>query len=99
MQGRTLPRRPAAGINIEHETMDDTVGETTTKRRGRMTPEEWHARSRPGEEIITQLADLFPSCVTAERWKPHRPFKVGIDRDLAEMGIISREDAHIALSV
>ena len=30
------------------------------------------------------LAETYPLCFTHERYLPHRPLKVGIDRDLAE---------------
>jgi sRNA-binding protein len=77
--------------------MDDTTGET--KRRGRMPPEEWQARRRQGEVLIVALASLFPNCFTVEKWKPHRPLKVGVSRDLAELGVVTDAEAHLALSV
>jgi sRNA-binding protein len=77
--------------------MDDTTGET--KRRGRMPPEEWQARRRQGEVLIVALASLFPNCFTVEKWKPHRPLKVGVSRDLADLGVVTDAEAHLALSV
>jgi ProP effector len=31
---------------------------------------------------------LFPSAFIAEKWKPHRPLKVGIHKDLIERGLL-----------
>ena len=33
---------------------------------------------------LTLLAETYPDCFTAEQYLPHRPLKIGIDRDLAE---------------
>jgi len=34
--------------------------------------------------ILALLAEQFPGCFTTEWHLPHRPLKIGIDRDLAE---------------
>ena len=33
---------------------------------------------------LALLAETYPQCFTAEQHLPHRPLKIGIDRDLAE---------------
>ncbi len=40
--------------------------------------------------MIASLAELFPN--TADRWAPHRPLKIGIDRDLVALGILTEPE-------
>lgn len=49
------------------------------------------------EATIAALADLFPDTFTRERWQPHRPVKVGIDRDLVAAGLLSELEVRVAL--
>jgi sRNA-binding protein len=40
---------------------------------------------------------LFPSAFIAEKWKPHRPLKVGIHKDLIERGLLLPDECRIVL--
>jgi sRNA-binding protein len=46
---------------------------------------------------ITVLAELFPAAFVVERWVPHKPLKVGIDRDLVALGILTEAEVSQAL--
>jgi ProP effector len=39
-------------------------------------------------DTIAALAELFPLAFTAERWRPHRPLKIGIHLDLIDRGVL-----------
>jgi ProP effector len=47
---------------------------------------------------IAALADLFPKTFTAERWKPHKPLKIGIHTDLIAAGILTPREVRNALA-
>ena len=36
------------------------------------------------DTALALLAEEYPRCFTFEQYLPHRPLKIGIDRDLAE---------------
>jgi sRNA-binding protein len=54
---------------------------------------------KAAEATIAALADLFPETFTRERWQPHRPLKVGIDKDLIAAGVLSQEEASAIFSL
>src|SRR5258706_15841291 len=41
-----------------------------------------------GQTLIAVLAELFPELFVADGWKPHRPLKTGIHRDLVDRGVL-----------
>jgi sRNA-binding protein len=49
------------------------------------------------QELIAILTELFPACFVAETWRPHKPLKVGIHKDLVELGLLSPRECSIAL--
>jgi sRNA-binding protein len=53
--------------------------------------------ARPAHDIIAALATIFPQTFTAEKWRPHRPLKIGIHLDLIATGILSQHEAWPAL--
>jgi ProP effector len=52
---------------------------------------------RDGETLIAVLADLFPSTFVVDRWKPHRPLKAGIHRDLIDRGLLLPDECRAVL--
>jgi sRNA-binding protein len=49
------------------------------------------------DQAITALAELYPGTFTAERWKPHRPLKIGIDQNIIAAGLLTAEEAERVL--
>jgi hypothetical protein len=48
---------------------------------------------------ITALAELFPRAFTTERWRPHKPLKVGVHADLIATGALTPREVRAALRV
>jgi sRNA-binding protein len=46
---------------------------------------------------ITALAGLFPQAFTVEKWRPHRPLKIGIHTDLIAAGVLTSREVRHAL--
>jgi sRNA-binding protein len=48
-----------------------------------------HRRARPDAALQTLavVAELFSAAFVAERWKPHKPLKIGIHQDLVDRGV------------
>jgi sRNA-binding protein len=53
--------------------------------------------TRTAPNIIDALATIFPLAFTADRWRPHRPLKIGIHLDLIATDILSLHEAWAAL--
>jgi sRNA-binding protein len=45
----------------------------------------------------TIAADLFPATFSRERWYPHKPLKIGIDRDLVASGVFTQQEVRAVL--
>ena len=44
------------------------------------------------------MCERFPTVFVAERWMPHRPLKVGIDKDILTLGVLSaKKDVRAAM--
>jgi sRNA-binding protein len=56
-------------------------------------------RTRLGAALQTLgvLAELFPAAFVAERWKPHKPLKIGIRDDLIATGLLTPSECKAAL--
>lgn len=48
-------------------------------------------------DLVSTLADLFPRAFVAERWRPHKPLRVGIDADLIATGVVKAWEVHRVL--
>jgi ProP effector len=46
---------------------------------------------------IAALVDLFPAAFSNERWQPHKPLKIGVDRDLVSSGVLTEPEVHTVL--
>jgi sRNA-binding protein len=55
------------------------------------------AGSPANPSLVSALADLFPRAFVVERWRPHRPLKIGIDADLIATGIMTPAEVRPAL--
>jgi sRNA-binding protein len=49
-------------------------------------------RLAAANEVIRTLAELFPAAFAAEKWEPHKPLKIGIDKDLVELGVLEAKE-------
>jgi sRNA-binding protein len=81
------PTAPGTGRQGFQVVNSDSSNNSTTAA----PPPSQHTASpvgRDGETLIAVLADLFPSTFVVDRWKPHRPLKVGIHRDLIGRGLL-----------
>jgi ProP effector len=45
------------------------------------------------KNIINTIAELFPQCFVEDRCEPHKPLKLGIDRELVVLGILTEAEA------
>jgi sRNA-binding protein len=45
------------------------------------------------KNIITTLAELFPKCFVENMCEPHRPLKLGTDRELVALGVLTEAEA------
>jgi ProP effector len=50
-----------------------------------------------GQTLIAVLGELFPALFVADQWKPHRPLKTGIHRDLVDRGLLSPDECRAVL--
>ena len=50
------------------------------------------AENSAQDDTIVSLAELFPAVFVADRWKPHRPLKLGIHRDLVDRGVLLSDE-------
>jgi ProP effector len=50
-----------------------------------------------GQELIAVVAELFPAVFVADRWKPHKPIKIGIHQDLIDSGVLQPDECRILL--
>jgi sRNA-binding protein len=51
-----------------------------------------NSQNQTTDQTLSTLAELFPAVFVADRWKPHRPLKVGIHQDLIERGLLSPDE-------
>jgi sRNA-binding protein len=45
------------------------------------------------QTLLNTVAELYPQCFTAQRHLPHRPLKVGVDKELVAAGIVTPQEA------
>jgi sRNA-binding protein len=45
-------------------------------------------QNRTTDQTISALAELFPSAFVMDKWKPHKPLKIGIHQDLIDGGVL-----------
>jgi ProP effector len=43
--------------------------------------------------IIAAIAELFPKCFVGNMCEPHKPLKLGIDRELVTLGVLTEAEA------
>jgi sRNA-binding protein len=58
---------------------------------------DWRKDHDAALQTISALAELFPNCFVADRWKPHRPLARGIHRELIERGILQPRECSLVL--
>ena len=58
------------------------------KIAGTIVGPDLRARFDAATAAISALAELFPAAFVADVWKPHRPLKLGIHRDLIDRGVL-----------
>jgi sRNA-binding protein len=66
-----------------------TFYRASTDQAGNTMSDQFLARANNG---IDALAKHFPAVFAHEGWQPHRPLKIGINKDIAAAGITPAED-------
>jgi ProP effector len=56
-----------------------------------------NSQNQTTDQTISALVELFPSTFIADRWRPHRPLKIGIHQDLIERGLLMSEECRAVL--
>jgi ProP effector len=56
-----------------------------------------NSQDRTVDQTISALAELFPAVFVADRWKPHKPLKIGIHQDLIDAGVLSPDECRDVL--
>jgi ProP effector len=51
-------------------------------------------RAKAAHDDIAMLAKLFPMVFVTKGWELHKPLKIGIDKDLAALGVLCAKNAH-----
>src|SRR5215472_8225161 len=56
-----------------------------------------NSQNQTADQTLSALAELFPAVLVADGWKPHRPLKLGIHRDLIDCGVLSPDECRVVL--
>jgi sRNA-binding protein len=59
---------------------------------------DYRARHGAALQTLGVLAELFPAAFVAERWKPHKPLKIGIHQDLVDRGVLLPSECRAVFS-
>jgi sRNA-binding protein len=94
MKTPTAPGTGRQGVQVVNSDCSNNSNTAALPPRQELTVS---PAGRDGQELIAVLAELFPAVVVADRWKPHRPLKLGIHRDLVDRGVLLPDECRAVL--